>query len=112
MTKQVENNGIGRPKGSPNKATAAVREAIAVFAEGNAHKLQEWLDDIAMGVGGNKPDPAKAADLYLRAIEYHIPKLARTEVTGHDGGALQFSHMDDSELDEKIKAALTALNGR
>jgi hypothetical protein len=112
MTKQVENNGIGRPKGSPNKATAAVREAIAVFAEGNAHKLQEWLDDIAMGVGGNKPDPAKAADLYLRAIEYHIPKLARTEVTGQDGGALQFSNMDDSELDEKIKAALTALNGR
>ena len=91
MTKQVENNGIGRPKGSPNKATAAVREAIAVFAEGNAHKLQEWLDDIAMGVGGNKPDPAKAADLYLRAIEYHIPKLARTEMTGVDGGPVQVS---------------------
>jgi hypothetical protein len=91
MTKQVENNGMGRPKGSPNKATAAVREAIAVFAEGNAHKLQEWLDDIAMGVGGNKPDPAKAADLYLRAIEYHIPKLARTEMTGPDGGPVQVS---------------------
>ncbi len=82
---------MGRPKGSPNKATAAVREAIAVFAEGNAHKLQEWLDDIAMGVGGNKPDPAKAADLYLRAIEYHIPKLARTEMTGPDGGPVQVS---------------------
>jgi hypothetical protein len=91
MTKQLENTGIGRPKGSPNKATAAVREAIAVFAEGNAHKLQEWLDDIAMGVGGNKPDPAKAADLYLRAIEYHIPKLARTEMTGPDGGPVQVS---------------------
>ena len=91
MTKQVENTNIGRPKGSPNKATAAVREAIAVFAEGNAHKLQEWLDDIAMGVGGNKPDPAKAADLYLRAIEYHIPKLARTEMTGVDGGPVQVS---------------------
>jgi hypothetical protein len=91
MTKQVENNGMGRPKGSPNKATAAVREAIAVFAEGNAHKLQEWLDDVAMGVGGNKPDPAKAADLYLRAIEYHIPKLARTEMTGVDGGPVQVS---------------------
>ncbi len=91
MTKQVENSGMGRPKGSPNKATAAVREAIAVFAEGNAHKLQEWLDDVAMGVGGNKPDPAKAADLYLRAIEYHIPKLARTEMTGPDGGPVQVS---------------------
>ena len=82
MNKQLENIGAGRPKGSPNKATAAVREAIAVFAEGNAHKLQEWLDDVAMGTGGNRPDPAKAADLYLRAIEYHIPKLARTELAG------------------------------
>jgi len=111
MTKQVENNGMGRPKGSPNKATAAVREAIAVFAEGNAHKLQEWLDDVAMGVGGNKPDPAKAADLYLRAIEYHIPKLARTELTGKDGGALEVANLSEDELDAKIKAAMSALNG-
>lgn len=111
MTKQVENNGMGRPKGSPNKATTAVREAIAVFAEGNAHKLQEWLDDIAMGVGGNRPDPAKAADLYLRAIEYHIPKLARTELTGKDGGALEVSNLSEDELDAKIKSAMSALNG-
>lgn len=89
MNKQPENNGGGRPKGSPNKATAAVREAIAVFAEGNAHKLQEWLDDVASGAGGNRPDPAKAADLYLRAIEYHIPKLARTEHVGDNDGPIE-----------------------
>ena len=88
MNKQAENN-KGRPKGSPNRATADVRAAIATFAEGNAHKLQEWLDSIAEGSGGNRPDPAKAADLYLRAIEYHIPKLARTEVTGNGGGAIE-----------------------
>jgi hypothetical protein len=89
MNKQTENIGGGRPKGSPNKATAAVREAIAVFAEGNAHKLQEWLDSVANGVGGNRPDPAKAADLYLRAIEYHIPKLARTEHVGDNDGPIE-----------------------
>jgi hypothetical protein len=82
-----------------------------VFAEGNAHKLQEWLDDVAMGVGGNRPDPAKAADLYLRAIEYHIPKLARTELTGKDGGALEMSNLSEDELDAKIKAAMSAVNG-
>lgn len=90
MNKQAENN-RGRPKGSPNRATADVRAAIAVFAEGNAHKLQDWLDRIADGSDGVKPDPAKAADLYLRAIEYHIPKLARTEVTGQDGGPVEVS---------------------
>jgi len=64
-----------------------------------------------MGVGGNRPDPAKAADLYLRAIEYHIPKLARTELTGKDGGALEVSNLSEDELDAKIKAAMSALNG-
>ena len=90
MNKQAANN-RGRPKGSPNRATADVRAAIAVFAEGNAHKLQEWLDRVAEGSEGVRPDPAKAADLYLRAIEYHIPKLARTEVTGQDGGPVEVS---------------------
>ena len=90
MNKQAENN-RGRPKGSPNRATADVRAAIAAFAEGNAHKLQDWLDRVAEGSKGNRPDPAKAADLYLRAIEYHIPKLARTEVTGDGGGPLEIS---------------------
>lgn len=92
MNKQNANN-RGRPKGSPNRATADVRAAIATFAEGNAHKLQDWLDRIAEGSDGNRPDPAKAADLYLRAIEYHIPKLARTEVTGQNGGALQIENI-------------------
>lgn len=90
MNKQAANN-RGRPKGSPNRATADVRAAIAVFAEGNAHKLQDWLDRVAEGSDGVRPDPAKAADLYLRAIEYHIPKLARTEVTGQDGGPVEVS---------------------
>ena len=90
MNKQHKNTG-GRPKGSPNRATADVRAAIAVFAEGNAHKLQEWLDRVAEGSEGVRPDPGKAADLYLRAIEYHIPKLARTEVTGQDGGPVEVS---------------------
>ena len=67
--------GPGRPKGVPNKDTAAVREAIAAFAEANVEKLQIWLDAIA------EKNPDKAADLYLRALEYFTPKLARTETT-------------------------------
>lgn len=67
--------GPGRPKGVPNRATAAVREAIAAFAEANIGKLQGWLEATA------RKHPEKAADLFLRALEYHIPKLARTETT-------------------------------
>jgi len=65
----------GRLKGTPNKVTAQVREAIAHFAEANVGKLQTWLDAVA------EKDPAKAADLFVRVLEYHVPKLARTEST-------------------------------
>jgi hypothetical protein len=65
----------GRQEGTPNRATAAVRVAIAAFAEENVGKLQTWLDKTA------EKHPDKAADLFLRALEYFTPKLARTETT-------------------------------
>lgn len=87
----------GRQKGTPNKATAEARAAIAAFVDGNAHRLQGWLDKIADGepadeVKGFKaiqPDPEKAFQLFQSVIEYHVPKLARAEITGKDGAALE-----------------------
>lgn len=73
-------SGQGRPKGVPNKATRDVREAIAEFASANVERMGEWLQAVAAD------DPGKALDLYLKAIEYHIPKQARVEHTGKDGG--------------------------
>ena len=100
MTKQVENN-LGRPKGSPNKATQAAREAIALFVDGNAHRLTGWLDEVAMGDPDNgiKPNPAKAFEMFQSVVEYHIPKLARTELTGKDGGPVVVAA---SPLDELL----------
>ena len=75
------NAGKGRKKGVPNKATQTVREAIALVAEQNVAAVHRWLAEI--------DDPAKRLDLYLRLLEYHVPKLARTEVSGADGQPLQ-----------------------
>jgi len=74
----------GRVRGVPNKATAEAREAIARFVDGNAHRLQDWLDRVA------ETDPEKAFSLFQSVIEYHVPKLARTESTGPDGGPQEF----------------------
>jgi len=74
----------GRSKGTPNKATADVRATIALVAERNVSKLERWIGRVA------KDDPARAADLYLRLIEYHIPKLARNDLTS-DGKPLPAS---------------------
>ena len=74
--------GKGRPPGSLNKSTSAVREAIARMADENADNFVGWLNQVA------STNPEKACDIYLKAIEYHIPKLARTEVTGAENGPL------------------------
>jgi hypothetical protein len=73
--------GPGRPKGMPNKSTSKVREAIAELLERNAGSMDRWLNEVA------DKDPYKALDLMQKLSEYHIPKLARTEVTGKDGDA-------------------------
>jgi hypothetical protein len=66
--------GAGRPAGVPNKATTEVKEAIAAFTSANVDKLDEWLNSI--------DDPAKRLDLYFKALEYTMPKLARSELVG------------------------------
>ncbi len=77
LFKKGKKPGPGRPKGLPNKATANAREAIARFVDGNADKLQSWLDEIAEIDG-----PQAAFKCFADVLEYHVPKLARTEVGG------------------------------
>ena len=80
----------GRKPGTPNKATADVRQAIALIVARNIGSFQGWC--VVDAVAGHRSfqgwldkiaakDPAKAADIFVRIIEYHIPKLARTDVT-------------------------------
>jgi hypothetical protein len=66
--------GAGRKPGVPNKATGEVKAAIAAFTSANVDKLDEWLNSI--------DDPAKRLDLYFKALEYTMPKLARSELVG------------------------------
>lgn len=93
MSRKPPNAGKGRKAGVPNKATADVRAAISMIANEMSDDFKAWLLLTASGDEGRglKPDPKGAADLYLKAIEYHIPKLARTELSGLDGGPIQQS---------------------
>lgn len=74
--KGTTNNPNGRPKGVANKATTQAREAIAAFVEGNIERLNMWLDQIAA------ESPKDAFNCFMDVVEYHIPKLQRTEMHG------------------------------
>ena len=96
----------GSRKNVPNKVTTDARKAIATFVDGNAHQLSKWLRSVSEGVlssDGSKyvvaPNPAKAFELFQSVVEYHVPKLARTEVVGDGGGPLRIVA---SKLDEDI----------
>lgn len=78
--------GRGRPKGSLDKSTLKAREAIAKLVDGNAHRLGGWLDKIA---ADDKQGPTVAWRCMMDVLEYHIPKLARTELTGEGGGPVR-----------------------
>jgi len=113
--------GSGRAAGTQNKITLTAKAAIAEFVDGNAHRLAGWLDQVANGRllmdkngkqvydgQGNivyeiRPNPEKAFNLFQSVVEYHVPKLARSEISGPNGGAIQttivdFKNLSDAEL--------------
>ena len=92
-------NANGRPKGSKNKQTQAIRKAYQELVEGNLENLQTWLVLVA------EKDPKEAFEMMIKLSEYVIPKLARTEVTGMDGEDLfknvKFDFGPDVNSDER-----------
>ncbi|MDE2100396.1 MAG: hypothetical protein KGL39_24300 [Patescibacteria group bacterium] len=66
----------GRKPGTPNKTTADARAAIAMFVEGNVDRLTDWLDQMA------HESPEAAFKAFMSVVEYHVPKLNRTEHAG------------------------------
>ena len=76
LLKSVEKNlnRAGRKPGVPNKSTTELKQAITAFTSRNADKIDMWLNEI--------DDPAKRLDLYFKALEYSMPKLARSELVG------------------------------
>jgi len=72
--------GAGRPKGSPNKTTAAAKDAIAQAAEqlGGANRLVEWA----------KEDPLNERAFWTTVY----PKLLPVQVSGDSENPLSVVH--------------------
>lgn len=68
----------GRKKGTPNKLTRNARQAIGLLLDGQSHKLPKWLESVR-----KKDGPRAALACYTSLLEFHVPKLARTEIQGN-----------------------------
>jgi hypothetical protein len=64
----------GRPKGAINRSTEQAKLTIARLANRGLDNISEDLEKI------RKTDPIEAAKLYLRLLEYIIPKKSSIEM--------------------------------
>ena len=65
--------GAGRKPGATEEEIKEARLAIAKFCDLNSKKIQGWFDEVA------KEDSGKALEILYKYLEFHVPKLARTE---------------------------------
>ena len=66
----------GRPKGKLNRSTEQAKLTLARIADEGLDNLKKDLQKI------RQKDPVRAAELYLKILEYIIPKQQRVEVKG------------------------------
>jgi hypothetical protein len=67
---------IGRPTGAINRSTEAAKLAVARLANSGLDALREDLVKI------RKTDPLEAAKIYLKLLEYIVPKKAQIDLKG------------------------------
>jgi hypothetical protein len=66
--------GKGRPAGALNRSTEQAKLAVARLANSGLDALREDLEKI------RKKDPIEAAKIYLKLIEYIVPKKSSIEM--------------------------------
>jgi hypothetical protein len=68
--------GKGRPKGTANKTTAEIKEIITRVVGNQLELLESDLTKI------RKESPARAAEIYMRMVDYVLPKQTKVQLEG------------------------------
>lgn len=76
-------NRAGRPVSALNRSTEQAKLSVARLANQGLDALREDIELI------RKKDPIEAAKLYLRLLEYIVPKKAQMELSGEINQKIQ-----------------------
>lgn len=85
----------GRKKGSENKITKTIKEAIQAALDQNADNLSRWLESAGKKSGG------QGIFAYTALAEFVQPKLSRTELTGKEGQDLNV-HFTETVITKQV----------
>ena len=66
--------GKGRPNGKLNRSTEQAKLTLARLADKGLNNISEDIDKI------RKENPVKAAEIYIKLLEYVIPKLKSVDM--------------------------------
>jgi hypothetical protein len=94
----------GRQRGTPNRVTADIRQALRDLADGNAQRVQEWLDRVA------QTDPGEAMRLWLALLRFVTPTLQAAAIADltPSGTPQALFKLSDAELLGAIAAHRTS----
>jgi len=89
----------GRPAGALNRSTEQAKLAVARLANQGLDALREDIEKI------RKQDPVEAAKLYMKLLEYIVPKKAQVELSGEINQKIQqiSVNIQDGTANQHIK---------
>lgn len=91
-------NPNGRPKGSKNRSTKAMKKVLAQLIDDNLDNMSVWLNEIA------KDDPRVAFQCMLNMMKFNIPKISRTSAVVEKEEEVQTKNYSESilKISEKL----------
>lgn len=86
-------NPNGRPKGSPNRTTAEIREHIQKVIDGQYERLQADLDSMS---------PFQRTMMVEKLTKFFLPQLAKNEDTVEHSGDINItvSYLDNPDTEK------------
>lgn len=94
---EVGNKMGGRKPGSLNRSTEQAKLTIARLANRGLDNIMEDFEKI------RKKDPIEAAKLYLKLIEYIVPKKASIDISGEVNHKVQQISININRPDDRIE---------